>query len=108
MTDTVALIGVGAMGKALLSRLQVAKKNVRAFDIAEAGREAARAGGAEVVGSAAEAARGAAYIHLFVRTDEEEIEATLGPKGVLAEASAGALLILHPTVLPAKIGRAHV
>jgi 3-hydroxyisobutyrate dehydrogenase-like beta-hydroxyacid dehydrogenase len=109
MTDLVALIGVGAMGKAILSRMKIANKKVRAYDIAETGREAARAGGAEITGSPAEAARGAAYIHLFVRTDEQAIDATLGKNGILETAAAGSLLILHPTVLPqttARIGEA--
>ena len=100
MSETVALIGVGAMGKALLSRLRLANKKVRAYDVSEAGREAARANGAEVVGSAAEAAKGATHIHIFVRTDDQMIEATMGPNGVLTTATAGSLLILHPTVLP--------
>lgn len=100
MSDTVALIGVGAMGKALLSRLRIANKSVRAYDVSEAGREAARANGAEVCGSAAEAAQGAAYIHIFVRTDDQMIDTTIGPNGVLATAAPGSLLILHPTVLP--------
>ena len=100
MSETVALIGVGAMGKALLSRLRLANKKVRAYDVSEAGREAARANGAEVVGSAAEAAKGATHIHIFVRTDDQMIDVTMGPNGVLATAAAGSLLILHPTVLP--------
>jgi 3-hydroxyisobutyrate dehydrogenase len=105
MTDTVALIGVGAMGRALLARLRLAGKAVRAFDVAEAGRAAARDAGAEAVTSAAEAARGATHIHVFVRTDDEMVDAILGPNGVLAGASAGAFLFLHSTILPATTRR---
>jgi 3-hydroxyisobutyrate dehydrogenase-like beta-hydroxyacid dehydrogenase len=101
MTDTVALIGVGAMGKALLARLQLAGKRVQAFDVSDAGRTAAREGGATAMDSAAAAARGATHIHVFVRTDEQEIGAALGATGVLATAAPGTFLFLHSTVLPA-------
>jgi 3-hydroxyisobutyrate dehydrogenase-like beta-hydroxyacid dehydrogenase len=105
MTDTAALIGIGAMGKALLARLRQAGKPVRAFDVAEPGRDAARAAGAAIAASAAEAARGAEQIHVFVRTDAEMIDAVLGTDGVLAGAEPGALLFLHSTVLPATTRR---
>jgi 3-hydroxyisobutyrate dehydrogenase len=105
MTDTVALIGVGAMGKALLARLRLADLTVRAFDVAEPGRAAARDAGAAVLDSAAEAARGAARVHVFVRTDGEMIEAVLGDRGVLAGTDPGATLLLHSTVLPATTRR---
>lgn len=105
MTDTAALIGVGAMGKALLARLRRAGKTVRAFDVAEPGRTAAREAGATIAGSAAEAARGASHIHVFVRTDDEMADAVLRSDGVLAGAAPDALLFLHSTVLPATTRR---
>lgn len=105
MTDTVALIGVGAMGHALLTRLRLTNVTVRAFDIAERGKAAARDAGATVLGSAAEAARGAARIHVFVRTDGEMIDAVLGDNGALAGAEPGAFLLMHSTVLPATTRR---
>jgi 3-hydroxyisobutyrate dehydrogenase len=105
MTDTVALIGVGAMGQALLARLRLAGATVRAFDVAEPGRAAARDAGASVLGSAAEAAQRASRIHVFVRTDSEMIEAVLGENGVLAGAEPGAFLLLHSTVLPTTTRR---
>jgi 3-hydroxyisobutyrate dehydrogenase-like beta-hydroxyacid dehydrogenase len=89
------------MGKALLARLQLAGKRVQAFDVSDAGRTAARDGGATAMDSAAAAARGATHIHVFVRTDEQEIGAALGATGVLATAAPGTFLFLHSTVLPA-------
>lgn len=100
MANPVGLVGVGKMGQALLFRLQQAGIGVKAYDIAGAAMAAAREGGAETVASAAGAARDAEYIHVFVRTDDEVIDATLGPDGVLSGAAAGCILLLHSTVLP--------
>lgn len=100
MADMVGLVGVGAMGSALLARLNKAGKPVQAFDIVEAGRKAAQQGGATLVDSAAAAAKGAAYTHVFVRSDSEVIEAALGAKGALAGAEPGSVIFLHSTVLP--------
>jgi 3-hydroxyisobutyrate dehydrogenase len=105
MTSPVGLVGVGKMGSALLSRLKAAGAGVRAFDIKDTAMEAAQAGGAETVGSAKEAARGANIIHVFVRTDQEIFDATLGAEGVLAGAGKGATVILHSTILPATTRR---
>lgn len=100
MTEMVGLIGVGAMGSALLARLRKAGKPVQAFDISEAGRKAAQQGGATLVDSAAAAAKGATYIHVFVRSDSEVVDAVLGSDGVLSGAAAGSILFLHSTILP--------
>jgi 3-hydroxyisobutyrate dehydrogenase-like beta-hydroxyacid dehydrogenase len=100
MFKSVGLVGVGAMGQALLHRLILAGARVKAFDISEEALTAARNLGAEVVESAAEAARGVDAVHLFVRTDEEEVAATTGPDGILRGAAPGTVLILHSTVLP--------
>lgn len=100
MAEQVGLIGVGAMGKALLARLRVAGKQVQAYDVAEAALQAARDGGATAMGSAAAAAQGAAFTHVIVRSDAEIIEAVLGRDGVLAGAAPGSLLLLHSTILP--------
>ena len=100
MSDTVALIGIGAMGKALLKRLLVLGKRVQAFDISEASRQAASDAGAAVMDSADMAARGASVIHVIVASDDQAIAAILGDKGVVAGASPGALILLHSTVLP--------
>jgi 3-hydroxyisobutyrate dehydrogenase-like beta-hydroxyacid dehydrogenase len=88
------------MGKALLSRLRLAGVGVRAYDISEASLEAASQAGAEAVRSAAETAVGADYIHIFVRTDNEVLDAVLGADGVIKGAEAGSVLFLHSTTLP--------
>lgn len=100
MSELVGLVGVGAMGSALLGRLRKAGKSVQAYDISEAGRQSAQQGGATVVDSAAAAAKGVAYIHVFVRSDAEIIDAVLGDKGVLAGAAPDSVIFLHSTILP--------
>ena len=100
MFERVGLIGVGAMGQALLHRLRLSHVAVQAYDIAPACLEKAREMGATPVASAAAAAKDVDAIHLFVRTDDEVIEALTSPEGVLSGAKPGAILILHSTVLP--------
>jgi 3-hydroxyisobutyrate dehydrogenase-like beta-hydroxyacid dehydrogenase len=100
MADMVGLVGVGAMGSALLTRLHKAGQQVQAFDLSEAARKRAQQAGATPVDSAAAAAKGARYIHVFVRSDAEVIEAVLGAKGVLAGAEPGSVVFLHSTILP--------
>jgi 3-hydroxyisobutyrate dehydrogenase-like beta-hydroxyacid dehydrogenase len=100
MFRSVGLVGVGAMGQALLQRLVLAGVKVRAYDISEESMAAARELGAETVESAAEASRNVEAVHLFVRTDQEEIDATTGPRGLLEGTAGGTVLFLHSTVLP--------
>lgn len=101
MPDRVALVGVGAMGRALLKRLRAAGKHVQAYDIDPAARDAAAADGAIVARSPAAAAQDATVVHVIVASDEDVLQATMGTDGVLAGASAGAIVLLHSTILPA-------
>ncbi len=100
MDNPVGLIGVGAMGQALITRLQEAGRNVKTFDVNEEYQHIARGQGAEPAASAAAAAQGVDIVHVFVRTDDEVLDATLGQDGVLAGAAVETVLLLHSTVLP--------
>jgi 3-hydroxyisobutyrate dehydrogenase-like beta-hydroxyacid dehydrogenase len=100
MSNPVGLIGVGAMGRALLGRLRAAGRAVQAYDVAEPAQRAARDGGATLVASPAAAARGVALVHVIVVTDEQVIDAMTGRDGVLAGAAPGTLVLLHSTILP--------
>ena len=100
MEKPVGLVGVGAMGQALLHRLHLIGRQVRTFDVSQQCQDIAREAGAEPAASAAAAAEGAEFVHVFVRTDEEVIEANLGPGGVIEGAAPGAVLFQHATVLP--------
>jgi 3-hydroxyisobutyrate dehydrogenase-like beta-hydroxyacid dehydrogenase len=105
LRDRVALIGVGAMGRALLVRLRAAGNEVQAYDVAPAALQAARDGGAAMAVSPAEAARNASYVHVMVASDDDTTQAMLGPDGVLAGATPGTLVFLHGTLLPATTQR---
>lgn len=100
MTETVGLVGVGAMGTALLSRLLLAGHKVQAYDVSEDRSTAAAAAGAVAASSPAVAASGAQFTHVFVRTDEEAVDAVQGTDGVLDGAEPGSLLMLHSTIMP--------
>lgn len=66
MSDRVALIGVGAMGCALLVRLRAAGKEVQAYDVAPVGLQDARSGGTIAFALAAAAAHTAVYVHVLL------------------------------------------
>ena len=100
MANTVGLIGVGAMGLALLTRLRAAGREVSAFDVAADRLGLARDEGADVADSVVAATRGAGCVHVFVRTDDELLDVTLGHEGVLESAAKGTIVFLHSTVLP--------
>lgn len=105
MPEQVALIGVGAMGRALLLRLRAAGKEVQAYDIAPAAQQVARSGGAVVMPSPAAASRNAEYVHIIVASDDQTTQVVLGADGVLETAAPGTLILLHGTVLPATTRR---
>src|SRR6266576_591259 len=103
------MIGTGAMGLALLERLNLAGVNAVCYDAHVPALEQARALGMRVVGSAAEVAAEATLIDIVVRTDEDTVDCVLGADGVLASAQPGALLLLHSSILPQtmiKVGQA--
>src|SRR5262249_1615039 len=98
--ETVGMVGVGAMGSALLERLRLADVSATVYDVAPAALERAGAQGATCAGSAAAVARAATLVDVVVRTDQEVQDAVLGPDGVLAGAAPGTLVLLHSTILP--------
>ncbi|MGE5539318.1 MAG: NAD(P)-dependent oxidoreductase [Gemmatimonas sp.] len=100
MGEKVGLVGVGLMGTALLTRLHAAGREVQAYDISAERMEAARGMGARTAASAAEAAKGVGFVHVFVRTDEELIDVTTGKGAILSAVSTGTMVFLHSTVMP--------
>jgi 3-hydroxyisobutyrate dehydrogenase len=100
MSDPIGLIGVGAMGRALLPRLRALGGNVQAYDVSDVALRAASEAGATVVTSPSAAARGASHVHVIVGSDDEVSHVTMGHEGVLAGASPGAVVFLHSTILP--------
>src|SRR5437867_5205616 len=98
--ETIGIVGVGAMGSALLERMRLSQVEPLAYDIDQAAMESARAGGAEPAGSAAELARSATMVDVVVRTDQDVLDCTTGKNGLLEGASPGLLILLHSTILP--------
>jgi 3-hydroxyisobutyrate dehydrogenase len=100
VSNIVGLIGAGALGSALLERLIAAGLTTQTYDAYPPAAEAARALNATIVDSPRATAYGADRVHICVRTDEEMLDAALGPAGVLDSMRAGATLVLHSTIRP--------
>jgi len=98
--ETVGIVGVGAMGSALLERLRLAHVEPVVYDVDPEAMDRARAAGAEPAASAATLARTATIVDVVVRTDEEVLDCTLGEGGILEGALPGTLVLLHGTILP--------
>lgn len=100
MTTRVGLIGVGVMGEALMKRLLLAGCEVTAYDISAERMKLVKEQGGKPAGTVADASRDVAFVHVFVRTDEELVEVTAGKGGVIEAAKPGTLVFLHSTVMP--------
>jgi 3-hydroxyisobutyrate dehydrogenase-like beta-hydroxyacid dehydrogenase len=98
--EKIGLVGVGAMGSALLERLRLAKVEATAFDISPSALETARWSGAIVAPSAKAVAQSATIVDVVVRTDQEILDCTVGEQGILEGAQAGTLVLLHSTIRP--------
>lgn len=98
--DNIGIVGVGAMGRALLERLKSAGVEVTAYDSHGPSLEAAGAMGARTAATAAAVAAAAAIVDVVVRSDQDVLDCMCGKDGVLEGARAGTLVLLHPTILP--------
>lgn len=98
--EKIGIVGVGAMGSALLERLGLAKVEATVFDISPSTLETARRSGARVAPSARALAQSSTIIDVVVRTDQEILDCTLGEEGIIEGAEAGTLVLLHSTIRP--------
>jgi 3-hydroxyisobutyrate dehydrogenase len=98
--EQVGLVGAGSIGLAFVERLQIAGIQPTVFDVFPGACENARRAGARVVDSAAEVARQSTIVDVVVRTDQDMLDCTLGPDGLVAGAAPGTLLLLHSTIHP--------
>ncbi|MBW4094466.1 MAG: NAD(P)-dependent oxidoreductase [Acidobacteria bacterium] len=94
---TVAVLGLGAMGLPMATRL-ASQLTVHGFDIAEARLELAQQAGIVRCGSAQEAAKGADAVLLAVRNGNQLTDVLFGEHGVAAVLSRGTVVILTSTV----------
>jgi 3-hydroxyisobutyrate dehydrogenase len=97
------MIGVGAMGLALLERLKLAGVRATVYDSYPSAVEAARSLGCEIASSAADVARQSTLVDVVVRTDEDVVQCMTGLKGVLEKAASGTLVLLHSSILPQTV-----
>ncbi|MGH7815794.1 MAG: NAD(P)-dependent oxidoreductase [Candidatus Binatia bacterium] len=99
--EAIGMIGTGQMGLALLERLKLAGVNdVVCYDAYGPALASARALGFRAAISAADVAKQSTLIDIVVRTDQDMLDCTLGPNGVLEGARPGTLLLLHSSILP--------
>ncbi|RAN74845.1 oxidoreductase [Bacillus sp. SRB_336] len=105
---TVAVLGLGAMGLPMATRL-ASQLTVHGFDIAAPRLKLAEEAGIRTFDSAHAAVRGADALLLAVRNGEQLNEVLFGENGVAAELSRGSVVILTSTVgteaIPATVER---
>lgn len=91
-------VGVGLMGGPMVKRLRGLGWPLRVYDIAPARCEEARAAGAEIAGSAADAARGADVVLLNLPTIDAVEQAMFGKEGVVNAVKAPQLVVDFSTI----------
>jgi 2-hydroxy-3-oxopropionate reductase len=101
MTETIALIGAGAMGGAIGARLLATGTPLVVFDLDPARLAPLAAAGASVATSAAAAAKGARAVILSLNTAQIVRAAVFGPAGVAEGAAPGTLIIDMSSIDPA-------
>jgi 3-hydroxyisobutyrate dehydrogenase-like beta-hydroxyacid dehydrogenase len=100
MGTTVAVIGLGAMGRPVVRHLLAAGMDVVVRDVEHGAVEVAVALGATTAASDAEAASRSAAVAVFVPTDADVCAVCLGENGVLAGARDGTVVLLCSSVRP--------
>ena len=105
---TVAVLGLGAMGLPMATRLAT-QLTVHGFDIAEPRLKLAADAGIRTFASAREASEGADALLLAVRNGEQLDAVLFGENGVAPVLKPGAVVILGSTVgteaIPATVAR---
>jgi 2-hydroxy-3-oxopropionate reductase len=100
MTDTIALIGAGAMGGAIGARLLATGTRLAVFDLDPEKVAALVALGATAAPSAAAAASGARAVILSLNAPRIVRAAVFGPEGVATGAAQGTLIIDMSSIDP--------
>ena len=98
----VTVLGLGAMGLPMASRLSTAFA-VRGFDVNEGRRDLAASAGVERFDTARSACSGSGIVLLAVRNEEQLVDALFGDDGVAAVMTPGSVVILTSTVGTAAI-----
>lgn len=101
MTDTIALVGAGAMGGAIGARLLATGTRLAVFDLDPERLVPLVAAGATAAVSAAQAAAGARAVILSLNAAQIVRAAVFGPAGVAEGAAPGTLVIDMSSIDPA-------
>jgi len=101
----IGYVGVGLMGLPMVTRLCALGYRVRAYDIVTAQNDKARAAGATIATSPADATRGAPFILLNLPTSEAVESAAFGVEGIVHALAPPQLVVDFSTVKVDK-GRA--
>lgn len=100
MTDTIALIGAGAMGGAIGARLVSTGTPLAVFDLDREKVDTLVKAGATAATTAAQAAQGARAVILSLNAPRIVRAAVFGPEGVAAGAAPGTLIIDMSSIDP--------
>jgi 3-hydroxyisobutyrate dehydrogenase len=101
MTDTIAFLGLGAMGAPMAGNLAAAGFALRVWNRSPARAEPLAAQGATVCASPAQAVRGARFVVSMVADDDATRAVMLGPDGAVAAAAPGTTIVDSSTNSPA-------
>jgi 3-hydroxyisobutyrate dehydrogenase len=101
----IGFVGIGNMGFPMVTNLLKAGFAVEVYDVRPEATDAARARGAQVAGSTADAAGRAEVLITMLPNSPEVEQAYLGPKGVREGARAGLVCIDMSTIDPATTRR---
>ena len=107
MAETIAFIGLGAMGGGMAANLMQAGHSLVVVDIDARKTAAFAAKGANVAPTPAEAARAAAMTISMVETTAQTEEVILGATGVVQGAGAGHTVAMMSTIDPLAAKRIH-
>jgi len=100
--SNIAFIGLGNMGGPMALNLIKAGHALRVFDLSPAALEAARAAGATVAASPAEAVQGAETVISMLPASQHVESLYLGADGLAAKIAPGTLVIDCSTIAPAS------
>ena len=103
MSPTIAMIGLGKMGRHMASHAVRAGHPVRVFDVSPEAMAETVALGATAVSSPAEAARGADIVGIVVFNDAQVRDVVAGADGMIGALAPGAVVVVNTTVELATI-----
>jgi len=101
--EQIGVIGIGAMGLALLERIRLTGIVPIVYDIDPAALEQAHVLGCKIANNPAEVAKQSTLIDVVVRTDEDVRQCMTAADGVLDCAKPQTLVLLHSSILPQTV-----